>query len=332
MKVALNRRTLIGGITVVSVFGLPSLALAQTGSRSNPIKIVVPYPPGGPLDVSARAIAEAVHGELGNVIVDNRPGAGGNRGVSYLAQQKPDGMTMCVGAVATHAVNPNLFKKLPYDPIKDFQPLTLIAHVPNVLVVTPEFQKRTGIKSVKDLIAYCKANPDKLNYASGGNGSAGHMAGELLKFKAGIKMVHVPYAGAAAAQLSVLSGQTDLIFDNLASASANIAAGKLVPLAVTTAKRAAALPDVPTMVESGVAGFDISTWYGLFLPAKTPRPVVDRLNSVITKALASEDMKKRLARLGGEAAPCSPEELGALVKSELAKYAEIVKVSGARVD
>lgn len=332
MKVALNRRTLIGGITVVSVFGLPSLASAQTGSRSNPIKIVVPYPPGGPLDVSARAIAEAVHAELGNVIVDNRPGAGGNRGVSYLAQQKPDGMTMCVGAVATHAVNPNLFKKLPYDPVKDFQPLTLIAHVPNVLVVTPEFQKRTGIKSVKDLIAYCKANPDKLNYASGGNGSAGHMAGELLKFKAGIKMVHVPYAGAAAAQLSVLSGQTDLIFDNLASASANIAAGKLVPLAVTTAKRAAALPDVPTMVESGVEGFDISTWYGLFLPAKTPRPVVDRLNSVITKALASEDMKKRLARLGGEAAPCSPEELGALVKSELAKYAEIVKVSGARVD
>lgn len=332
MKVALNRRTLIGGITVVSVFGLPSLASAQTGSRSKPIKIVVPYPPGGPLDVSARAIAEAVHAELGNVIVDNRPGAGGNRGVSYLAQQKPDGMTMCVGAVATHAVNPNLFKKLPYDPVKDFQPLTLIAHVPNVLVVTPEFQKRTGIKSVKDLIAYCKANPDKLNYASGGNGSAGHMAGELLKFKAGIKMVHVPYAGAAAAQLSVLSGQTDLIFDNLASASANIAAGKLVPLAVTTAKRAAALPDVPTMVESGVEGFDISTWYGLFLPAKTPRPVVDRLNSVITKALASEDMKKRLARLGGEAAPCSPEELGALVKSELAKYAEIVKVSGARVD
>lgn len=331
-EVTVNRRTLIGTVCAISVFGVPLISSAQTGTRSNPIKIVVPYPPGGPLDVSARAIAEAVHADLGNVIVDNRPGAGGNRGVTYLAQQKPDGMTLCVGAVATHAVNPNLFKKLPYDPIKDFEPVTLIAHVPNVLVVTPEFQQRTGIKSVKDLIAYCKANPDKLNYASGGNGSAGHMAGELLKAKAGIKMVHVPYAGASAAQLSVLAGQTDLIFDNLSSASANIQAGKLVPLAITTTKRAEALPDVPTMVEAGVAGFDISTWYGLFVPAKTPRDIVMHLNSVITKALASDDMKKRLARLGGESAPCKPEEFAALIKTELAKYAEIVKASGARVD
>lgn len=327
-----SRRNLIGTVCAVSVFGVPLTSSAQTGTRSNPIKIVVPYPPGGPLDVSARAIAEAVHNELGNVIVDNRPGAGGNRGVTYLAQQKPDGMTLCVGAVATHAVNPNLFKKLPYDPIKDFEPVTLIAHVPNVLVVTPEFQQRTGIKSVKDLIAYCKANPDKLNYASGGNGSAGHMAGELLKAKAGIKMVHVPYAGASAAQLSVLAGQTDLIFDNLSSASANIQAGKLVPLAVTTTKRAEALPNVPTMVEACVTGFDISTWYGLFVPAKTPRDIVMHLNTVITKALASDDMKKRLARLGGESAPCKPEEFAALIKTELAKYAEIVKASGARVD
>ena len=329
----MNRRTLLGGAAAASLLSsIPLASLAQTGTGSNPIRIVVPYPPGGPLDVSARAIAEAVHDQLGNVIVDNRPGAGGNRGVTYLAQQKPDGMTLCVGAVATHAVNPNLFKKLPYDPIKDFEPVTLIAHVPNVLVVTPEFQKRTGIKSVKDLVAYCKANPDKLNYASGGNGSAGHMAGELLKSKAGIKMVHVPYAGAAAAQLSVLAGQTDLIFDNLSSASANIKAGKLVPLAVTTTKRAEALPEVPTMVEAGVAGFDVSTWYGLFVPAKTPRDIVNHLNTVITKALASDDMKKRLARLGGESAPCKPEEFAALIKTELAKYAEIVKASGARVD
>ena len=227
---------------------------------------------------------------------------------------------------------PRLKRLAVTDPIKDFEPVTLIAHVPNVLVVTPEFQQRTGIKSVKDLIAYCKANPDKLNYASGGNGSAGHMAGELLKAKAGIKMVHVPYAGASAAQLSVLAGQTDLIFDNLSSASANIQAGKLVPLAVTTTKRAEALPNVPTMVEAGVAGFDISTWYGLFVPAKTPRDIVMHLNTVITKALASDDMKKRLARLGGESAPCKPEEFAALIKTELAKYAEIVKASGARVD
>lgn len=330
--VHINRRALVSAVAVSSVIGLPSFAQAQVGTGSNPIRIVVPYPPGGPLDVSARAIAEAVTPDLGNVIVDNRPGAGGNRGVTYLAQQKPDGMTLCVGAVATHAVNPNLFKKLPYDPIKDFQPITLIAHVPNVLVVTPEFQKRTGIKSVQDLVAYCKKNPGKLNYASGGNGSAGHMAGELFKSRAKIFMVHIPYAGAAAAQLSVLAGQTDLIFDNLASANANIKAGKLIPLAVTTSQRAAALPNVPTMQECGVADFNISTWYGLFVPAKTPAPIVTKLNSTIVKALNSDALKARLAKLGGESAPCTPEEFSALIRTELAKYAEIVKVSGARVD
>lgn len=327
-----QRRTLIGAAAAVSVVGLPLPTLAQTGTSNNPIRIVVPYPPGGPLDVSARAIAEAVSDELGNVIVDNRPGAGGNRGVTYLAQQKPDGMTMCVGAVATHAVNPNLFKKLPYDPIKDFEPVTLIAHVPNVLVVTPAFRDKYNIRSVADLVAYCRKNPDKLNYASGGNGSAGHMAGELLKSQARIKVVHVPYQGAAAAKLSVLSGQTDFMFDNLASATANIRDGKFVPLAVTTSTRAKALPDVPTMIESGVAGFDISTWYGLFVPAKTPTKTVNRLNRVITAALKSDKMKERLAKLGGESAPCSPAEFSKLIKLELAKYARIVKVSGARVD
>ena len=327
-----QRRTLIGAAAAVSVVGLPLPTLAQTGTSNNPIRIVVPYPPGGPLDVSARAIAEAVSDELGNVIVDNRPGAGGNRGVTYLAQQKPDGMTMCVGAVATHAVNPNLFKKLPYNPIKDFEPVTLIAHVPNVLVVTPAFRDKYNIRSVADLVAYCRKNPDKLNYASGGNGSAGHMAGELLKSQARIKVVHVPYQGAAAAKLSVLSGQTDFMFDNLASATANIRDGKFVPLAVTTSTRAKALPDVPTMIESGVAGFDISTWYGLFVPAKTPAKTVNRLNRVITAALKSDKMKERLAKLGGESAPCSPAEFSKLIKLELAKYARIVKVSGARVD
>ncbi|MBQ9241369.1 MAG: tripartite tricarboxylate transporter substrate binding protein [Duodenibacillus sp.] len=302
------------------------------GSGSKPIKITVPYPPGGPLDVSARAIAEAVSDELGNVIVENRPGAGGNRGVTYLAQQKPDGMNMCVGAVATHAINPNLFRKLPYDPIKDFQPITLISLVPNVLVVTPAFIKRTGIDSVSKLVAYCKKHPGELNYASGGNGSGGHMAGELLKRRAGISMVHIPYAGAAAAKQSVLAGQTDLIFDNLASATANIKAGTLVPLAVTTKERSAALPDVPTVQEAGVANFDISTWYGLFVPAKTPAPIVEKLNKTIVKALRSDALKQRLARLGGEARPCSPAEFTALIKSELAKYAEIVKASGAKVD
>ena len=241
-------------------------------------------------------------------------------------------MTLCVGAVATHAINPNLFKKLPYDPIKDFRPVTLIAHVPNVLVITPAFRDKTGIKSVADLIAYCKKNPGKLNYASGGNGSGGHMSGELLKAIEHIDMVHIPFKGAAAAQLSVLAGQTDLIFDNLASANANILAGKLIPLAVTTPTRAKALPNVPTMIECGVKDFNISTWYGLFVPAKTPDAVLTRLNTAITKALKSDTLKSRISKLGGEASPCSPEEFSALIKSELKKYKHVVEVSGARVD
>lgn len=327
-----TRRTFLGAAAATAVLGMPTITWAQVGTGANPIRIVVPYPPGGPLDVSARAIAEAVRPQLGNVIVDNRPGAGGNRGIAYLAQQAPDGMTIGIGAVATHAVNPNLFTRLPYDPIKDFEPITLIAHVPNVLVVTPAFEKKTGIHSVQDLIAYCRANPGKVNYASGGNGSAGHMSGELLKASEKIDMVHIPYAGAAAAQLSVLSGQTDLIFDNLASCLANIEAGKLVPLAVTTAHRAAQLPKVPTMQEAGVKDFNISTWYGLFAPAKTPKSVVNHLNDVITKALRSDELKERLSRLGGEAAPSTPQEFSTLIENEIKKYAQIVKASGAKVD
>jgi len=329
----LNRRTiLVSAMALSTVLALPSLSSAQTGTSNNPIRIIVPYPPGGPLDISARAVADAVHDDLGNIIVENKPGAGGNIGVEYLARQRPDGMTLCVGAVATHAINPNLFKKLPYDPIRDFRPITLIAHVPNVLVVTPDFQKKTGVKNLADLVAYCKKHPGQLNYASGGNGSAGHMAGELLKSLAKIDMVHIPFKGAAAAQLSVLAGQTDLIFDNMASANANILAGKLVPLAVTTPTRAKALPQVPTMSEAGVKGFNISTWYGLFVPAKTPDSVVMRLNQAFTKALKSETLKRRVAKLGGEASPCSPAEFTKLIRSELVKYKKVVKVSGARVD
>ena len=327
-----NRRALVSAALLAPVVGLPSLSLAQVGTGSNPIRIVVPYPPGGALDVAARAIAEAVRDDLGNVIVDNKPGAGGNIGVSYLAKQPGDGMTLCVGAVATHAINPNLFRKLPYDPVKDFRPVSLIAQVPNVLVITPEFSKKTGIRSVKDLVAYCKKHPDELNYASGGNGSGGHMAGELLKARAGISMVHIPYAGSAAAQLSVLAGQTDLIFDNLASCKANVEAGKLIALAVTTPTRAKQLPDVPTMIEAGVPDFNISTWYGLFVPASTPDDKLMKLNRAVTKALKSKALSERLARQGGEAAPCSPAEFAAFIKEELAKYAELVKVSGARVD
>ena len=311
----IQRRTLIGAIGAValssaSYFPMTACAAMPRGEGSDPIRIVVPYPPGGPLDVSARTIAEAVVDTLGNVIVDNRPGAGGGVGMGYVKRRPGDGRTLVVGAVATHAINPHLYKRLPYDAKKDFKAVTLIAHVPNVLVVTPEFSQKTGVKTVQNLVEYAKKNPGKLNYASGGNGSAGHMAGEWLKQIKDIDMVHVPFAGAAA----------------------NIRAGKLLPLAVTTNVRAKALPDVPTMQEAGVPDFDISTWYGLFVPASTPDDVVAHLNKAITGALRSAPVQERLEKLGGVASPTTPEEFQELVTSESEKYARLVKLSGARVD
>jgi tripartite-type tricarboxylate transporter receptor subunit TctC len=240
-----------------------------------------------------------------------------------------------IGAGATHAINPWLFAKLPYDPVKDFAPITLIAHVPNVLVMTPETASKHGISSLADLIAFARKNPGKLNYASGGNGSAGHMAGELFKSMAGIYAVHIPYPGAAPAQLGLLSGQTDFMFDNLASAAPQIRAGKLRAFAVTTGTRAATLADVPTMGEAGGAalkGFDVSTWFGVLAPAGTPAPIVNQISTSMRAALASNEMRERLARMGAEPAPTTPAAFAALIQSELAKYQQVVRFSGAKVD
>lgn len=307
-------------------------AATQTTYPNKPIRLVVPYPPGGPLDIAARALADGVKESLGVIVVENRFGAGGNLGVDQVAKSAPDGYSLVIGAVATHAVNPWLFSKLPYDPVKDFAPITLIAHVPNVLVMTPERADQLGIRNAHELIEYARKNPARLNYASGGNGSAGHMAGELLKSQAKISAVHIPYAGAPPAQLGLLAGQTDFMFDNLASATAQIKSGKLRALAVTTSRRASAMPDVPTMADAGLAGFDVSTWFGVFAPAATPAPVVARLNSAMTTALRSPEMRERLARMGAEPAPGTPEQFSALIRSELSKYQNVVKFSGARVD
>ena len=333
----MKRRTFMSAIGVValssaSFFPIAAQAASLKGEGGRPIRIVVPYPPGGPLDVSARAIADAVQPVLGTVVVENRPGAGGNVGMSYVAHQKADGYTLVMGAVATQAINPYLFKKLPYDSDNDFRPVTLVATAPNVLVVTPAFSERTGVKSVKDLIAYAKAHPGKLNYASGGNGSAGHMAGELLKNKMGIDMVHIPFAGASPALLSVIAGQTDLIFDNLASAASNIAAGKLIALAVTTKERTPLLPDAPTMAEAGVPDFDIYTWFGLMVPQKTPDEAVKTLNDAIVPVLRDPTTAKRFASFGAVASPTTPEEFDALIRQEKKKYEKLVALSGARVD
>lgn len=329
-----SRRTLCASL--LACMALPFAAAAQqTAYPTRPIRLIVPYPPGGPLDTAARALAERVKDSLGTIVVENRAGAGGNIGVDQLAKSAPDGYTIGIGAVATHAINPWLFARLPYDPIKDFAPITLIAHVPNVLVMPPETAARYGIDSVRDLIDRARKNPGRLNYASGGNGSAGHMAGELLKSMARISIVHIPYAGAAPAQLGLLAGQTELMFDNLASAAPQIRAGKLRAFAVTTAARAASFPDLPTMAEAGgkeLAGFDVSTWFGVFAPAGTPPAIVERLGDEFRRALATSEMRERLARMGAEPAPTTPSEFAAFVRNELAKYEKVVKFSGARVD
>jgi tripartite-type tricarboxylate transporter receptor subunit TctC len=324
---SLTRRHLIAA----GLLATPAASFAQT---PKPIRLIVPYPPGGPIDIVARALADKVRDSLGIVVIENRAGAGGNLGADLAAKAAPDGATIVMGAVATHAINPWLFAKLPYDPIRDFTPITGVAQVPNVLVMNPENADKLGIRSVADLVVYAKRNPGRLNYGSGGNGSAGHLAGEMFKSQAGVFMVHIPYAGGNPAQLALLSGQVDLNFDNLASASANIKAGKLRALAVTTAKRSSAVPELPTIAESGgtLARFDIDTWFGLFGPAKLAPDVTQRLNKAFVDALGSAELKARLAALMAEPIGMAPEQFGQFVKRELAKYEPVVKASGAKVD
>jgi tripartite-type tricarboxylate transporter receptor subunit TctC len=318
--------------TVAAPFAWPALALAQP----KPLRLIVPYPPGGPLDIVARALADKVKDTLGTVVVENRPGAGGNLGADLAAKSAPDGTTIVMGAVATHAINPWLYAKLPYDPIRDFTPITLVAQVPNVLVMNTDTAAKLDIANVTDLVNYAKRYPGKLNYGSGGNGSAGHLAGEMFKAQAGVFMVHIPYAGGNPAQLALLSGQVDLNFDNLATASANIKAGKLRAIAVTTARRSSAMPEVPTIAESGrsigLANFDVNTWFGLFGPASMPADVTQRLNNAFVAALNTPELKARLAALLAEPSPTTPEQFGAFVKSELAKYEKVVKATGAKAE
>ena len=329
-----SRRLLLIGLAALAPLLAASPALAQAGSK--PIRIVVPYAPGGPLDIVARALAERVKDSLGTVIVENKPGAGGNLGADQVARAAPDGQTLVMGAVATHAINPWLFAKIPYDPIRDFTPITLVARVPNVLVMNAETAQRLGIASVADLVVYAKQNPGKLNYGSGGVGSAGHLAGEMFKAQAGVFMTHIPYAGGNPAQLALISGQVDLNFDNLASASANIRNGKLKAIALTTAKRSEALSGVPTVSEGGarlgLSSFDVDTWFGIFGPARLPAATTQKLNAAFVEALASPEVRARMATLLAEPAPTTPEQFAAFVRRELAKYEKVVKASGAKLD
>ena len=313
-----------------------ALALAAaafpTWSQARTVRLIVPYPAGGPLDIVARALAERVRDTLGTVIVENRPGAGGNLGADLVAKAAPDGNTLVMGAVATHAINPWLYRKMPYDPVRDFTSITLVAQVPNVLVMNAETAARLNIRTLADLVAYASKNPGKLNFGSGGNGSAGHLAGEMFKSQAGLFIVHIPYAGGPPAQLALVSGQVDFNFDNLAAASANIRSGRLKALAVTTARRSSAMPDLPTVAESGVPGFETGSWQGVLAPAGTPADIVMKLNAELARILNSSDMKEKLAAQGAEARTNSPEVFGEFVSKEKERWAKVVKGAGIKIE
>ena len=304
-------------------------AAAQSAFPAKPIRFVVPFPAGGPLDIVARAIGQELNKSWAQpVIIDNRPGAGGNIGADAVARAAPDGHTILMGAVSTHAINPTLYSKLPYDPIRDFAPVTLVTSVPNVLVVHPSVPART----VKDLISIARARPGQLNFASGSTGSAGHLAGELFKAMAGVDMVHIPYKGAAPAVVDLLAGHVSLMFDNMSSTLPNIKAGRVRAIAVTTLTRSPMLPALPTISESGLRGFDISTWFGVFAPGATPPAIVARLNAEIVRELGTPEMRERLAALGAEPVGNKPEEFAAFIREEIPKYAKVIKASGAKAD
>ena len=304
-------------------------SLAQTAYPAKAIRYVVPFPAGGPLDIVARAIGQELNKSWGQaVVIDNRPGAGGNIGADLVAKAPADGYTILMGAVSTHAINVTLYNKLPYDPIRDFAPVTLITSVPNVLVVHPS----VPANNVKELIALAKSRPGQLNFASGSTGSAGHLAGELFNSMAGVRMTHIPYKGAAPAVVDLMAGHVSLMFDNMSSALPNIKATRVRALAVTTLKRSPLLPQLPTISDAGLRGFDIATWFGIFAPAGAPPDIVARLNGEIVRILHTPEMKERLALLGAEPIGNKPDEFAAFVRAEIPKYAKVIQASGARAD
>ncbi len=330
MRLPARRRLLL---TAASLACIPASVLAQGAWPSKPVRIVVPFAPAGTTDILARALAPELSKAFGQpFIIENKPGAGGNLGADLVAKSN-DGHTLLMGTVGTHAINPALYARMPYDHVKDFVPVTLVAGVPNVLVMNPAKAEALGIRSVPDLIRVAKASPGKLNMASSGNGTSIHLAGELFKSLTGTYMVHFPYRGSGPALLDLLGGNMDLMFDNLPSAMGHIKSGKLKALAVTSAERSAAVPELPTIAEAGpIKGFEASSWFGLLAPAGTPAEVVSRLQQETAKALATPAMKERLQAQGAIPSGMSPSDFAKFIAAETKKWAEVVKVSGAKVD
>ncbi|GJG97406.1 tripartite tricarboxylate transporter substrate binding protein [Cupriavidus pauculus] len=313
--------------------GLTS-ALAADAYPTKPIRLVVPFPAGGTTDIMARAVSAELSKLQGwNVVVDNKPGAGGNIGSDIVAKAAPDGYTLLMGTVGTHGINQSLYGKLPFDPIKDFAPITLVAAVPNVLVVNPAFAQQNKINSVNDLIAYARANPGKLNMASSGNGTSIHLAGELFKTQTKTFMVHFPYRGSGPALTDMTGGTMQVMFDNLPSSMQLIKSGKLKALAVTSAKPSPALPGVPTIAQAAnLPNYEASSWFGLLAPAGTPPDIIHRIQQEVAKSLNTPAVRERLMAQGADPVGNTPEQFAALIRAETTKWAKVVKDSGAKVD
>ena len=310
------------------VAAIACCASAQT-YPAKPIRLVVPFPPGGTTDILARDVGQKLTEAWGQpVVVDNRPGAAGNVGSDIVAKSAPDGYTLEMCTVSTHAINPSLYSNIPYDHIKDFAPVILVARVPNVLEVNPG----VPVYTVADLIKLAKEKPGQLNFASSGSGTSIHLSGELFKTMTGVSMVHVPYKGSAPAITDLMGGQVQLMFDNLPSSLQQIKAGKLRAIAVTSAQRSPALPDTPTIVESGVPGFEATSWFGVLAPAGTPPAIISKLNAEIDKWLQSAPGKAQLLEQGALPAGGTPEQFAAYIRAETEKWAKVVKASGAKVD
>ena len=315
---------------------LPLAARAQGAWPARPVRIVVPFAAGGTTDILARALAPELQKAFGQpFVVDNKPGAGGNNGAAEVAKAAGDGHTLLMGTVGTHAINTSLYPKMPYDHVKDFVPITLVAGVPNVLVMNPANAQRLGVNSVPDFIKALKANPGRINMASSGNGTSIHLAGELFKTMTGTFMVHIPYRGSGPALIDLMGGTMDVMFDNLPSALPHIRSGKLKALGVTSAQRSAALPDLPTIAEAGgptLKGFEASSWFGLLAPAGTPADIATRIQVETARAIATPALKERLQAQGAIPSGMPPAEFVRFIDAETKKWARVVKASGAKVD
>jgi len=331
-----NRRVALAASAAAAIAFVATPSWAQGTWPNKPVRIVVPFAAGGTTDILARAIAPELSKAFGQqFIVDNRAGAGGNVGAEIVARAPNDGYTLLMGTVGTHGINRALYPKLPFDPIKDFVPITLVAAVPNVMEMNADKAKALNIRNVQDFIKYAKANPGKLNMASSGSGTSIHLAGELFKSMTGTFMTHIPYKGSGPALLDMVGGSADVMFDNLPSSMAQIKGGKLTPLAVTSAQRSPALPDLPTVAEAGgpaLKGYEASSWFGLLAPAGTSPDIVNRIQQEVAKSLATPAIKEKMLAQGAIPSGNTPAEFAQLIASEHVKWAKVVKDSGAKVD